>query len=121
MSNISKGYKQTEVGVIPEEWLKVKSSAMKILKPKNENTDLKFVFELMQTIKFDSTDHKRYWISEYQNIEVKVPEQKEQTRIAQILSDMNTEIEAMEKKLEKYKMLKQGMMQELLTGKTRLI
>lgn len=44
----------------------------------------------------------------------------EQTRIAQILSDMDSEIEALEKQLEKYKMLKQGMMQVLLTGKIRL-
>jgi type I restriction enzyme S subunit len=100
---------------------KVKSSAMKMLKPKNEKVNLRFVFELMQTIKFDSTDHKRYWISEYQNIEIKVPKPEDQTRIAQILSDMDAEIEALEKKLEKYKMLKQGMMQELLTGRIRLV
>lgn len=45
----------------------------------------------------------------------------EQTRIAQILSDMDTEIEALEKKLEKHKMIKQGMMQNLLTGRVRLV
>jgi type I restriction enzyme S subunit len=49
------------------------------------------------------------------------PTKDEQTRIAQILSDMDTEIEGLERKLEKYKMLKQGMMQNLLTGKIRLI
>ena len=49
------------------------------------------------------------------------PTKAEQTRIAKILSDMDAEIEALEKKLEKYKMIKQGMMQELLTGKTRLV
>ncbi|MCG2831260.1 MAG: restriction endonuclease subunit S [Desulfobacteraceae bacterium] len=48
-------------------------------------------------------------------------EKSEQTRIAQILSDMDTEIEALENKLEKHKMIKQGMMQNLLTGKIRLI
>ena len=94
---------------------------MKILKPKNENVNLRFVFELMQTIKFDSTDHKRYWISEYQNIAVTVPKPEEQTRIAKILTDMDTEIESLEKKLEKYKQIKQGMMQNLLTGKIRLV
>lgn len=45
----------------------------------------------------------------------------EQTRIAQILSDMDNEIQELEKQLEKYKMLKQGMMQSLLTGKIRLV
>lgn len=46
---------------------------------------------------------------------------KEQTRIAQILSDMDAEIEALEKQLQKTELLKQGMMQELLTGRIRLI
>jgi type I restriction enzyme S subunit len=45
----------------------------------------------------------------------------EQQAIAQILSDIEAEIEALEKKRDKYKAIKQGMMQELLTGKTRLI
>jgi type I restriction enzyme S subunit len=80
-----------------------------------------FLFALIQIIKFDATDHKRYWISEYQNIKVKVPCSAEQTRIAQILTDMDNEIEKLEKQLSKYKMLKTGMMQELLTGKKRLI
>jgi type I restriction enzyme S subunit len=54
--------------------------------------------------------------------EIVVPPTKaEQTAIATIFSDMDTEIEALEATLEKYKMVKQGMMQELLTGKTRLI
>jgi type I restriction enzyme S subunit len=45
---------------------------------------------------------------------------KEQQAIAQILSDMDTEIEALEQKQDKYKAIKHGMMQELLTGKRRL-
>ncbi len=55
------------------------------------------------------------------NIEIPLPKIEEQTHIGQILSDMDAEIEALEKKLEKYKMLKQGMMQNLLTGKIRLV
>jgi len=54
------------------------------------------------------------------DFEVAIPNYDEQTRIAQILSDMDAEIEVLEKKLEKYKKIKQGMMQELLTGKIRL-
>lgn len=46
---------------------------------------------------------------------------EEQTAIASILSDMDAEIEALEQKLNKYKAIKQGMMQELLTGRIRLI
>ena len=46
---------------------------------------------------------------------------EEQAEIATILSDMDAEIVALEQKREKTRALKQGMMQELLTGKTRLI
>lgn len=49
------------------------------------------------------------------------PNVKEQTRIATILNDMDIEIEQLETKLQKAKKVKQGMMQELLTGKTRLV
>jgi type I restriction enzyme S subunit len=45
----------------------------------------------------------------------------EQTAIATVLSDMDAEIAALEQRLAKTRALKQGMMQELLTGKTRLI
>src|SRR5262249_6896769 len=46
--------------------------------------------------------------------------QSEQFAIASVLSDMDAENEALEQKLAKYKELKQGMMQVLLTGKIRL-
>ena len=49
------------------------------------------------------------------------PTKVEQTRIATALSDMDAEIAALETKLAKYKQIKQGMMQELLTGKIRLV
>lgn len=51
---------------------------------------------------------------------VKLPPLPEQTAIAAVLSDMDAEIVALEKRLEKTRALKQGMMQELLTGRTRL-
>ncbi len=50
-----------------------------------------------------------------------VPAKSEQAAIASILSDMDTEIESFEKKLDKYRAIKQGMMQVLLTGKIRLV
>ncbi|MFF0986474.1 restriction endonuclease subunit S [Proteus mirabilis] len=46
--------------------------------------------------------------------------QEEQTAISTILSDMDDEIQALEQRLGKTRQIKQGMMQELLTGKTRL-
>jgi type I restriction enzyme S subunit len=54
------------------------------------------------------------------NGELSLPNINEQNKIAEILYDMDTEINALKQKLEKYKKVKLGMMQELLTGKTRL-
>ena len=50
-----------------------------------------------------------------------VPDFEEQNAIASILSDVDNEIDALEQKLEKARQLKQGMMQQLLTGKIRLV
>jgi type I restriction enzyme S subunit len=49
------------------------------------------------------------------------PTLAEQTAIATVLTDMDAEIVALEHRREKTRALKQGMMQELLTGKTRLL
>lgn len=54
-------------------------------------------------------------------IEVLLPNFTEQSAIAAILSDMDTEVAALEQKRHKTRLLKQGMMQELLTGKIRLV
>ena len=99
---------------------KVKSSAMKILKPKNKYVNMRLVFEIMQRIDFPLGGHKRHWIGEFQHLEIQVPDENEQTCIATILSDMDSEIDILEKKLSKTKELKQGLMQQLLTGKIRL-
>ena len=56
-----------------------------------------------------------------ENIEVRLPKTDEQIAIATILSDMDAEITALEAKLSKARQLKQGMMQELLTGRIRLL
>ncbi len=59
--------------------------------------------------------------NEYKSWQISIPPLSEQTHIATILSDMDAEIEGLEAKLEKYRAIKLGMMQELLTGKTRLV
>lgn len=53
--------------------------------------------------------------------ELSLPGVKEQTAIAAVLSDLNAEIEALEARQSKTRDIKQAMMQELLTGKTRLV
>ncbi len=55
-----------------------------------------------------------------QNISVTLPPLAEQAAIATVLSDMDTELAALEVRLTKAQKIKQGMMQELLTGKIRL-
>ena len=50
-----------------------------------------------------------------------IPEIEEQKAIAQVLSDMDEEIKALEEKKVKYQKIKGGMMQELLTGKIRMV
>jgi type I restriction enzyme S subunit len=93
----------------------------------NDNNNVEFLYYLIE-------NNKQYLLSkagitatniiskkEFAEITFSIPPLPEQTRIATILSDMDAEIEALEKKLAKYRQIKQGMMQELLTGKTRLI
>ncbi len=100
---------------------KVKSSAMKMLSLKNNDYDLRLVYELMQQIDFPLKDHQRYWISEYSQLTISLPKDKEeQTAIATILSDMDKEIADLEAKRNKYRLLKSGIMQKLLTGQIRL-
>lgn len=56
------------------------------------------------------------------NFEIRVPiEVFEQSAIVTILSDMDTELAALESRLAKARQIKQGMMQELLTGRIRLL
>jgi type I restriction enzyme S subunit len=55
------------------------------------------------------------------SIEVSLPTFAEQTAIAAVLSDMDAELAALEARRDKTRALKQGMMQELLTGRTRLV
>ncbi|WP_299257583.1 restriction endonuclease subunit S [uncultured Kushneria sp.] len=54
-------------------------------------------------------------------IELRLPRADEQTAIASVLSDMDAEIEALEHRRDKARQIKQGMMQALLTGRTRLV
>lgn len=55
-------------------------------------------------------------------IQLQIPSSRaEQAAIANVLSDMDTEIATLETKLAKYRKLKTGMMQQLLTGKIRLV
>ena len=100
---------------------KVKSGAIKLLHARNDRVSLSYVYERMRLIRFPVADHKRYYIAEYQNIRLLVPSYEEQVAIAEVLSDMDAEIEALERRRDKVRAIKQGMMRELLTGRVRLV
>ena len=54
-------------------------------------------------------------------VELALPPLNEQSAIATVLSDMDAEIAVLEARRDKTRLLKQGMMQELLTGRIRLV
>ncbi len=89
---------------------KVKSSAVKILIPKNNNINFRYIFYTMQTIKFDNTQHNRQWISKYSILKIPVPPIEVQNEIVRILdnfielaTELEAELEAREKQYEYYK------------------
>lgn len=61
------------------------------------------------------------YAGDMKNFVFALPPIEEQTAIAAVLSDMDAEIDALEAKLAKAREVKQGMIQELLTGRTRLV
>lgn len=54
-------------------------------------------------------------------LNLRLPSNGEQVAIAAVLQDCDAELKALEARLEKTKLIKEGMMQELLTGRTRLV
>lgn len=90
------------------------------------NIDLNFIYNFLVLFQLNKlvfgSGQPLITGGQLKNIEVAFPTAKaEQTRIATILSDMDAEISSLEAKLEKYKKIKLGMMQNLLTGKIRLV
>lgn len=93
---------------------KAKSSAMKMLVPKNENVNMKYIFEVMSTLKFSlGEEHKRYWISEYQYLKIPYPEKEEQEKIADFLTAIDKKIEAVAKQIELTEQFKKGLLQKM--------
>ena len=88
---------------------KVKSSAMKILKPNKEKADIRYLYYKMLTIKTDSEQHKRYWISKYSQIEIPLPPLHIQKAIAAKLDKAQEIISYNQQLLEKYDQLTQSL------------
>ena len=99
---------------------KVKSSAMKILLPK-DNVDIKFIFYFLQTISFNANTHKRYWISVCAKTKINLPPLTEQKAIVE---KIETAFKAADKvqnaitnALHQAKQLKQSILKRAFEGK----
>ena len=98
---------------------KCKSSAMKILRAR-DNFDIKYVYEVMQTINYCVAGHERHWISKYSLLPVKIPKYEEQKAIVEIISAKDREIELLQKSIDQEKQKKKALMQLLLSGIVRV-
>jgi type I restriction enzyme S subunit len=94
---------------------KVRSSALKILAFTTKEIDINYLYESLKRIKYQSTEHKRYWISEYQYLKIPIPPVPEQQKIAEILSTVDAKIEIIDQQISETQDLKKGLMQQLLT------
>lgn len=102
---------------------------MSCLRATKSDTNMNYIFELLNSTQYWNNISLLLSGSSINNLrpddilemEFEIPSIAEQTAIASLLSDMDNEIEALEQKLAKTRQLKQGMMQQLLTGKIRLM
>lgn len=94
---------------------KVKSSAMKILRNKDDNiSDIRFVYAAIQKIRFAlGEEHKRFWISEYSKVKIPFPSFSEQQKIAEFLTSLDKVIESKQNQITLAEQWKKGLMQGL--------
>ena len=91
---------------------KIKSSAMKMLRPIKNDVSFKYIYYSMQCINFVPQDHARHWISKYSNFEIPVPPLEVQQKIVEILdnftsltAELEAELEARKRQYEYYRNL----------------
>ncbi len=82
---------------------KVKSSAMKILKEKKELANIKYLYYLIQQIEFNATEHKRYWISQYSQLEIPLPPIAIQEQIVKEIESYQKIIDGAKMVVDNYK------------------
>ncbi|WP_305816706.1 restriction endonuclease subunit S [Photobacterium leiognathi] len=113
---------------IPKPYKATLNSHLLLFRPKLESYVPKYLYYLMKTKLLDDHIELHKSGSTFFGITQEamgkllalLPSNEEQTAIATILSDMDSEIQTLEQRLAKTCQIKQGMMQELLTGRTRL-
>ena len=79
---------------------KIKSSAMKILKPKQGIITFRYCYHYMKTISIDITEHKRMWISKFSNIEIPIPSLEIQEKIVEILDKFTNYVMELQSELQ---------------------
>lgn len=124
MSDLPNGKALAKTFIVEEDNLYAINQRICALSPYAD--DSKFLSYILNRnpyfLKFDDGVNQTHLLNKvFERCPIYLPSIKIQTRIAKILSDMDVEITTLEQKREKARQLKQGMMQELLTGKTRLI
>ena len=90
---------------------KVKSSAMKMLRPKSTfEGSFKYVFYAMECIHFEAVNHTRHWISKYSQFEIPLPHPEVQEEIVKILdrfaeyaAELQAELQARQEQYEYYR------------------
>ncbi len=93
----------------------------------NLQTEQRFLYYVLKWIEPDWSKHGQTGSQMNLNTglingtRISIPSHPEQTAIAEVLTDMDTELAALTQRRDKTRALKQAMMQELLTGRTRLI
>jgi type I restriction enzyme, S subunit len=104
------------------------STEIWVITPKRDVTTSEYLFHLVSTDSFADAASMAYGThmprSDWNIVKahpVKLPSKPEQVAIASVLSDMDAEIRAFEGRREKMRAIKQGMMQQLLTGRIRLV
>ena len=99
---------------------KVKSSAMKILTANKELVLPKFIYYRMQTINFEHSTHKRYWIQQYSKIKVEIPSLSEQKRIVnkieELFSELDSAVETLKKTKEQLTVYRQSVLKSAFDG-----
>lgn len=86
---------------------KIKSSAMKMLRPKETfNGSFKYVYYAMKCIGYEAVDHSRHWISKYSQFEIPVPPTEIQSEVVRILdnfTNLAAELQARQEQYEYYR------------------
>lgn len=89
---------------------KVKSSAMKMLRPKISNISFRYIYYAMKNINYLPVDHSRHWITQYSQFEIPVPPLEVQNEIVRILdtftshtAELQAELQARKEQYEYYR------------------